>query len=51
MVAYIVRRLIQSIFVVLLVTIMVFVGMRMLPGDPLLMLFNPNALESFSKSA
>jgi peptide/nickel transport system permease protein len=49
MVAYIVRRLIQSIFVVLLVTIMVFVGMRMLPGDPLLMLFNPNALESFSE--
>lgn len=49
MVAYIVRRLVQSIFVVLLVTIMVFVGMRMLPGDPLLMLFNPNALESFSE--
>lgn len=34
--AYIVRRLLQSIVVVLLVTIMVFLLVRLLPGDPIL---------------
>jgi peptide/nickel transport system permease protein len=42
--SYIIRRFIQAIVVILIVTIMVFVGMRLLPGDPLFMLFNPNQL-------
>jgi peptide/nickel transport system permease protein len=46
---YLVRRLIQSIIVILLVTIFVFVGMRMLPGDPIFMLFNPNQVQKFTQ--
>jgi peptide/nickel transport system permease protein len=46
---YLVRRLIQSIIVILLVTIIVFVGMRLLPGDPIFMLFNPNQVQSFTQ--
>jgi peptide/nickel transport system permease protein len=48
MVSYIVRRLIQSVIVILIVTVMVFVGMRMLPGDPIFMLFNPNQLQNMT---
>jgi peptide/nickel transport system permease protein len=36
MVAYIVRRLIQSVFVIILVTFMVFFVIRFMPGDPIL---------------
>jgi peptide/nickel transport system permease protein len=36
--AYIVRRLIASIFVLLIVTIFIFLVMRLLPGDPILMI-------------
>lgn len=42
--SYIIRRVVQSIVVILIVTILVFVGMRLLPGDPLFMLFNANQL-------
>jgi len=35
--AYIVRRLLHALLVVLLVSILVFVVMRLLPGDPILM--------------
>ena len=49
MFAYIIRRVIQSIIVVLLVTVFVFVGMRLLPGDPLFMLFNPNQLQEYTE--
>jgi peptide/nickel transport system permease protein len=37
MTAYIVRRLIQALFTLLLVTAVVFLVMRLLPGDPLLL--------------
>ena len=33
---YIIRRLLQSLIVILLVTIMVFLLVRLLPGDPIL---------------
>jgi peptide/nickel transport system permease protein len=49
MFAYIIRRVIQSIIVVLLVTVFVFVAMRLLPGDPLFMLFNPNQLQEYTE--
>jgi len=48
MASYIIRRLIQSIIVILIVTIFVFVGMRLLPGDPIFMLFSPNQLQNFT---
>jgi peptide/nickel transport system permease protein len=47
--AYIIRRLIQSIVVIFIVTIFVFVGMRLLPGDPIFMIYNPNELQNFTQ--
>jgi peptide/nickel transport system permease protein len=38
MVSYLVRRLIQSFFVLILVSLLVFAAMRILPGDPIRML-------------
>jgi len=46
---YILRRLIQSIIVILIVTVFVFVGMRLLPGDPIFMLFSPNQVQNFTQ--
>ncbi|MBN1191690.1 MAG: ABC transporter permease [Dehalococcoidales bacterium] len=37
MTAFIIRRLLQSIVVLIIVTVLVFVAMRLLPGDPLLL--------------
>ena len=48
MIAYIIRRCIQSVIVIFIVTVIVFVGMRLLPGDPLFMLFNPNQLQQYT---
>jgi peptide/nickel transport system permease protein len=48
MVSYLVRRLIQAVVVIVLVTIIVFVGMRLLPGDPLLLLYDRNNLQNFT---
>jgi peptide/nickel transport system permease protein len=45
---YIIRRFLQSLIVVLLVTIMIFFGMRMLPGDPIYMLISPSELQSLT---
>lgn len=47
--SYIIRRVVQSIIVILIVTIMVFIGMRLLPGDPIFMLFNPNQLQNMTQ--
>jgi len=49
MLNYIIRRLGQSIIVILIVTILVFFGMRLLPGDPIFMLFNPNQLQNMTQ--
>jgi len=48
MTAFIIRRLIQAVFVILIVTIGVFLVMRILPGDPIYMLYNPNQLQEIS---
>jgi peptide/nickel transport system permease protein len=37
MASYIVRRLLQGVLVVILVTLLIFFGMRALPGDPLIL--------------
>jgi peptide/nickel transport system permease protein len=40
MTAYVIRRVIQAIIVMLIVSIMVFLALRLLPGDPILMIVN-----------
>jgi peptide/nickel transport system permease protein len=49
MINFIIRRLLQSIIIVILVTLTVFLVMRILPGDPLYMLFTPNQVSAFSE--
>jgi len=44
MAAYIIRRLIQSLVVFLLVTMAVFFVIRLLPGDPILVLMSPEEM-------
>jgi len=49
MTTYILRRLIQSLFVLLIVTMIVFLAMRLLPGDPILMMVTADALKETSE--
>jgi peptide/nickel transport system permease protein len=49
MTAYIIRRLIQCAIVLLIVTVIVFIAVRLLPGDPLLMLISATETEEFSQ--
>jgi peptide/nickel transport system permease protein len=49
MVTYIIRRLIQSLIVLFLVSMLVFFAMRLLPGDPILMLVASNELGNQSQ--
>lgn len=48
--AYILRRLIQSAFVIVLVTFMVFVVIRLLPGDPILVYLSQEELDVLTKA-
>jgi peptide/nickel transport system permease protein len=45
---YIIRRVLQSLIVVLLVTVIIFFGMRLLPGDPIYMLISPSEIQSLT---
>ncbi len=47
--AFVLRRLIQSIVVLLIVSIIVFVAMRLLPGDPIRMLITASEEESYTE--
>jgi len=49
MTTYIVRRLMHAVLVVLIVSLMVFLLMRLLPGDPILMYVTSGDLQSTSK--
>lgn len=49
MTAYIVRRLLQGILVLLIVTIFIFLVMRLLPGDPLLLYVAQTDLGNFTE--
>jgi peptide/nickel transport system permease protein len=49
MTAFIIRRLLQSIVIIFLVTISVFLCMRLLPGDPIFMLFSPSELQTYTE--
>jgi peptide/nickel transport system permease protein len=48
MVAFIIRRLAQGIFVLLLVSVLIFSVMRLLPGDPLKLYVAQNQLEKIT---
>jgi peptide/nickel transport system permease protein len=48
MTTYIIRRLIQAVVVLILVTAVVFFAMRLLPGDPILMLVTRSQEATFS---
>lgn len=48
MIAYIVRRLLQGFMVLILVTIFIFLIMRLLPGDPLILYIAEKELEGIS---
>lgn len=44
MTAYIIRRLLQSILVFILVSMTIFFAMRLLPGDPILVIMSPEEM-------
>jgi peptide/nickel transport system permease protein len=48
MAGYIGRRLLLAILVLIIVTVIIFMGMRLLPGDPILMYLTANNVESIS---
>jgi peptide/nickel transport system permease protein len=48
MTAYIIRRLLLGVIILLLVTIMVFLAMRLLPGDPLIIFISQSQVEMFT---
>ncbi len=45
---YIIRRLIQSVFVIILVTLAVFVVIRLLPGDPILVYMSQQDIDTLT---
>ena len=49
MTTYIIRRLMHAVLVVLIVSLLVFLLMRLLPGDPILMYVASGDLQSISK--
>jgi peptide/nickel transport system permease protein len=49
MTSYIIRRLLHAALVVLIVSLLVFLLMRLLPGDPILMYVASGDLQSFSQ--
>ena len=48
MTTYIIRRLMHAVLVVLIVSLLVFILMRLLPGDPILMYVASGDIQSFS---
>ena len=49
MTTFIIRRLIQAFIVLILVTMIVFLAVRLLPGDPILMIMSLSEMEEFSQ--
>ena len=48
MTAYIIRRLVLGVIILLLVTLLVFLAMRLLPGDPLIIFISQSQVEIYS---
>ncbi len=51
MITYIIRRLIQAVFILLILTFVVYGVMRLVPGDPLLMYLGATDIEALSEEA
>lgn len=49
MTAYIIRRLFMGVIILLLVTLLVFLAMRLLPGDPLVIYISQSQVQMFSE--
>lgn len=49
MTAYIIRRMIQAVIVLILVTIIIFIAMHFLPGDPILMILTSQEMAETSE--
>ena len=49
MTSYVIRRLLIGLIIVILVTVLVFLVMRLLPGDPLFLFLAENQIENFSE--
>lgn len=49
MLVYIIRRIILAVLILILATFMVFFGMRLLPGDPILMLVTSNQAQEYNE--
>ena len=49
MTTFIIRRLIQAVFVLIIVTIIVFLAIRLLPGDPILMIISQSDLDEITQ--
>jgi peptide/nickel transport system permease protein len=48
MVAYIIRRLLIGVVILILVTLLVFLAMRLLPGDPLVLFISQSQTETYT---
>jgi peptide/nickel transport system permease protein len=49
MTVYIIRRVIQAVFVIILVTMIVFFAMRLLPGDPIYMILTSGEISNVTE--
>jgi peptide/nickel transport system permease protein len=49
MTSYIIRRLLIGVVIIILVTILVFLAMRLLPGDPIYLFMAENQIENLSE--
>ena len=49
MLTFIIRRIFLAIIILILATLLVFFGMRLLPGDPILMLVTANQQQEFNE--
>jgi len=49
MISFIIRRILQSLVVLVIVSMLVFLAMRLLPGDPIRMILTISSAESFSE--
>lgn len=49
MTTYIIKRIIQAVFILLIVTLMVFLAMRLLPGDPIFMILSAGEMTNITE--
>ena len=45
---FIIRRLLQGVIIIILVSLIIFISMRLLPGDPILLIVTASEWEEFT---